>query len=213
MVRITPSLSKDGKKYKLFIMNDKKIKILVISLDNDGVGYYRMNSPYLALNDPDIDIKVLSSSDFTFKFNEDTLKDFDIIVYHKGIPFREQGEPENFGNIVNKYKIKIVFEIDDHWILDSSHINYPQWKKSNAHETTIQQITHSHFVTTTTPFFADEIRKLNPNVVVFENAVNHKEYQWIPRKKKSDKIRFIWGGGITHKPDLMLMKDSFKMLL
>jgi len=37
--------------------------------------------------------------------------------------------------------------------------------------------------------------KLNPNVVVFENAVNHKEFQWIPRKTESDRIRFIWGGG------------------
>lgn len=193
-------------------MNDKKIKILVISLDNDGVGYYRMNSPYLALNDSDIEVTLFGNHDFTFKFDEETLSKFNVIVYHKGIPFRQQSEVENFSRIVNTYGIKIVFEIDDHWILDSSHINYAQWKKGNSMESTINQIKHSHFVTTTTPLFADDIRKLNPNVVVFENAVNHKEYQWIPRKIESEKTRFIWGGGITHKPDLMLMKDSFKLL-
>ena len=29
----------------------KKIKILVLSLDNDGVGSFRINSPYLTMND------------------------------------------------------------------------------------------------------------------------------------------------------------------
>jgi glycosyltransferase involved in cell wall biosynthesis len=189
-----------------------KIKILVISNDSDGVGYYRMNSPYLALNDSDIEVKFFSNNDFTFHFDEETLKEFNAIIYHKGIPFREQNEVNNFAGIVNKYGIKIVFEIDDHWILDSSHINYSQWKKGNSMQSTIEQIKHSHFITTTTPFFADDISKINPNVIVFENAINHKEYQWIPRKIKSDKIRFIWGGGITHKPDLQLMKDSFKLI-
>jgi glycosyltransferase involved in cell wall biosynthesis len=189
----------------------EKIKILVISNDQDGVGYYRMNSPYLSLNDPDIEIRFLSNTDFSFRFDEETLKEFKIIVYHKGIPFRQQADVDNFTNTVNKYGIKIIFEIDDHWILDSSHINYAQWKKGNSMQNTIDQIKSSHFVITTTPLFAEDISKINPNVVVFENAVNHKEYQWIPKKVESDKIRFIWGGGITHKPDLNLMKDSFKM--
>lgn len=192
-------------------MSNKKIKILAISHDNDGVGYYRINSPYLSLNDPDIDVKLLTNSDFSFKFNEETLKDFNIIVYHKGIPFRDKSEMENFSGIINKYNIKIIYEIDDHWILDSSHINYAQWKKGDSQKTTISQIEHSHFVSTTTPLFANDIRKINPNVIVFENAVNHKEYQWIPRKIESEKTRFIWGGGITHRPDLTLLKDSFKM--
>jgi glycosyltransferase involved in cell wall biosynthesis len=190
---------------------NKKIKILVISLDNDGVGYYRINSPYLALNDPDIEVKLFSNNDFTFRFDEETLKEFNIIVYHKGIPFREQKNAENFANVINKYGIKVIFEIDDYWMLDSTHINYAQWKKSNSMQSTINQIKSAHFVTTTTPLFAVEISKINPNVLVFENAVNHKEQQWIPNKVKSDKTRFIWGGGITHKPDLMLMKDSIKM--
>lgn len=193
-------------------MNNKKIKILAITLDQDGVGYYRMNSPYLALNDPDIDVKLLTSNDFTFKFDEETLKDFNIIVYHKALPFRTQEEIQNFPNIVNKYNIKIVFEIDDHWVLNPTHINYSQWKNGKSQETTINQIKHSHYVCTTTTHFADEVRKLNPNVVVFENAVNHKEQQWIPNKVESEKTRFIWGGGITHNPDLLLMKDSFKMI-
>ena len=187
-----------------------KIKVLVLSLDNDGVGYYRMNSPYLTLNDPDIEVKFLSNSDFTFRFTEDVLKEFNVIVYHKGIPFRDQKNAANFVNVVNKYGIKIVYEIDDHWELNPSHINYKNWKKNNSKQTTINHIKGAHYVTTTTSIFADEIKEINPNVVVLENAINHKEHQWIPNKVESEKTRFIWGGGISHYPDLALLTDSFR---
>lgn len=191
-------------------MNNKKIKVLVISLDNDGVGYYRMNSPYLSINEDDIDIKFLSTSDFYFRFDEQTLKDYQIIIYHKDIPFRTSDEVNNFNKIIKKYDIKIIFDIDDHWILNSSHINYKNWKNSNSKDKTINHIKNADYVTTTTPLFANDIKEYNKNVLVIENAINDKEYQWIPKKIESDKTRFIWGGGITHKPDLMLLQDSFK---
>lgn len=187
-----------------------KIKILTISLDQDGVGYYRMNSPYLSLNDPDIEVKYLSNNDFTFRFTEDVLKEFNVIVYHKGIPFREQKNAANFSSIIKKYGIKMVFDIDDHWELDPTHLNYNNWKKNNSKEVTLNHLRSANYVTTTTPIFADEIKKVNPNVVVLENAVSHKEVQWTPNKVESDKIRFIWGGGISHRPDLKLLEDSFR---
>lgn len=187
-----------------------KINVLVVSNDQDGVGYYRMNSPYLSLNDPDIEVKFLSSSDWYFRFDEETLRNYQVIVYHKDIPFRVQEDMENFNNVIKKHNIKMIFEIDDHWMLHPSHINYPQWKKGNSMEKTIQNIKNADYVTTTTPFFASDIMEHNKNVLVCENAINHKEFQWIPKKVKSDKIRFIWGGGITHKPDLLLMQDDFK---
>ena len=42
-----------------------KVKVLVISIDNHGVGYYRINAPFLSLKDEDVEIKFFSSSDFT----------------------------------------------------------------------------------------------------------------------------------------------------
>jgi glycosyltransferase involved in cell wall biosynthesis len=38
-----------------------------------------------------------------------------------------------------------------------------------------------------------------------------KEKQWKSDKTQSEKIRFIWGGGISHIPDLRLLKDDFKL--
>jgi len=189
-----------------------KINVLVISLDNDGVGYFRINSPYLAINDPDINIKFLSPSDFYFRFDENTLKNFQIIIYHKDLPFKSQEEAINFPIIKNKYNIKLIFDIDDHWILNSTHINYKNWKNSNSMEKTLNHIKNADYILTTTPLFADDIKEYNKNVLVAENAININEYQWIPKKIESDKVRFIWGGGITHKPDLMLLQDSFKRI-
>ena len=48
----------------------KIIKILVISSNFDGIGYYRINSPYLSIDDEQLDIKFLPMSDFTFKMDE-----------------------------------------------------------------------------------------------------------------------------------------------
>lgn len=187
-----------------------KINVLVISNDQDGVGLYRMNAPYLSINEPDINIRFLTNSDWSFRFNEETLKEYQVIIYHKDIPFRVQEDIDNFSTIIKKYNIKLIFDIDDHWMLHPSHINYAQWKKSNSMGKIIDIIKNADYITTTTPFFADEIREINKNVLVVENAINHKEFQWIPKKTESSKTRFIWGGGITHKPDLMLMQDDFK---
>jgi hypothetical protein len=105
-----------------------------------------------------------------------------------------------------------VFDIDDHWTLDPTHINYKNWKANNSQEVTLNHIRSAHYITTTTPIFADEIKKVTgkDNVMVLENAANHKEVQWTPNKIESDKTRFIWGGGITHHPDLSLMTESFR---
>jgi glycosyltransferase involved in cell wall biosynthesis len=188
-----------------------KIKLLVISNDMEGVGLYRLNAPYLSMDDPDIEIIFHSMNDFTFRFDEETLKDFNVIVYHKGIPFRVQSDADNFPLIIKKYNIKLIYDIDDHWQLSPSHPNYAIWKKNNSMAATLEHIKNADYITTTTPFFAKDIMEYNKNVLIAENAVNTKEYQWIPKKIKSEKKRFIWGGGITHKVDLMLLKDSFKL--
>lgn len=189
-----------------------KIKILVISNDVDGVGYYRINSPYLYMNDHDIDIRFLSNNDFSFKFDENSLKDYNIIIYHKYIPFRIQENKTNFNEIVKKYDIKVIFDIDDYWDLEKTQINYKSWMKNNSPQIVKTQIKEADYVTTTTPILADFIKEINPNVIIFENAINHKESQWIPNKIESNKTRFIWGGGISHQEDLMLLNDTFKNL-
>lgn len=190
-----------------------KIRVLVINVDNDGVGYHRLLSPYSCFNHPDIQIDIRLLMDATLPLHDEIfLSQYNIIVLNKPIPFQRVEFQENFDNIIKKYNIKIVYDIDDYWILTNSHPNYKLWKQQNAQKVMEDQIRKVDAVTTTTEFLAEKIREINPNVYILPNSVNLKEQQWISNKKSSDKVRFLWGGGITHLVDLRLLKKSFEKL-
>jgi glycosyltransferase involved in cell wall biosynthesis len=67
-------------------------------------------------------------------------------------------------------------------------------------------------VTTTTPLFAEEIKKYNKNVFVLPNAVDPKEKQFTPKPEKSDKIRIGWLGGSSHLQDLEILNGVVSKL-
>lgn len=188
-----------------------KIRVLVLNSDSDGVGYWRTLC-HVSMFDPEVEVDIRLLTDGTIPLvDEGFLSNYNIIVYNKTIPFRTSELSVAFSEILKRRGIKIVYDIDDHWVLDHSHINYELWKK-NGSGAMVEKILRSvDAVTTTTPIFAEEIRPLNPNVHVMENGVNVKEQQWNPRKVQSDKVRFLWGGGISHMPDLKLLKEDFRM--
>jgi glycosyltransferase involved in cell wall biosynthesis len=189
----------------------EKLKVLAINVDNDGVGYHRVLSPHTILDEENIDVDIRNLGDHTLPLlDENFLKNYNIIFYNKKIPFSDEIKKITFKNILNKYNIKLVFDIDDHWELNSSHVNYKSWIQNNGKESVLTELRGADYVTTTTPIFAEDIKEINPNVKVIPNAVNLKEYQWLDKKVPSDKIRFLWGGGITHLPDLRLLQPSFK---
>ena len=69
-------------------------------------------------------------------------------------------------------------------------------------------------VTTTTPVFADTIKKRLgvKNVEIFPNAVNDQEQQFQPNPLKSDKVRFGWLGGSSHLHDIDLMTSGISSI-
>jgi glycosyltransferase involved in cell wall biosynthesis len=79
----------------------------------------------------------------------------------------------------------------------------------------------STYVTTTTTIFADEIKKLNKNVVVFPNAINPNEPQFKEPTPESDRLRVGWLCGSSHLQDLQLLdlgrlsqyKDNLQFVL
>lgn len=189
-----------------------KIKILTISIDTDGVGYYRNFIPHLTINDPEFNIDIRMIQDGTLNLmDENFLSNYNIIFYNKTIPFSKKEYTDNFDRIIKKYNIKLVYDIDDYWILNSNHPSYKSWKDSKSYENIVKNIKNSDCITTTTELFAERIRQENVNVEVLPNAVNLNEQQWTFNRRKSDKVRFLWGGGISHMADLRLLKQSFQM--
>jgi glycosyltransferase involved in cell wall biosynthesis len=188
-----------------------KINILVLSSDTDGVGYYRLLNPHSYMTDENINVEIRLFQDGTLNLAfEPFVSQFNIIIYNKHLIFPKPEMEKIFYEIVKKHNIKIIYDIDDYWIISPTHINYKSWKLSKSKEIIEDLLKKSDYVTTTTPLFAERISELNSNVQVLENSLNSKEFQWrFENKIPSDKIRFLWGGGISHMPDLKLLKDSF----
>jgi len=188
-----------------------KIKMLTLSSDNDGVGYYRILNPHITLNDPDIDIDIRLMSDGTLPLlSLEYMSRYDIIFYNKSIPFTKPQYKKQFRDIIEQNNIKVIYDIDDYWVLTNSHPNYKQWKESGSQVIIEEQLRNADVVTTTTEFLAEKIREFNDNVVILPNAVNLIEQQWSSDKYPSEKTRFLWGGGITHLVDLRLLKSSIE---
>ena len=188
------------------------IKILVLVSDTDGIGFWRNFMPHLTINDPEFDVDIRMLQDGTLNLLDDNyMKQYNVLFYNKGIPFAKPEYTKAFLELIKRNNIKVIFDIDDYWVLSSTHLNYDMWKKTKADEVIIEALKNADYVSTTTSLFADRIKELNPNVEVLANGVNLEEQQWIFNRRPSDKIRFLWGGGISHMVDLRLLKTPFEL--
>jgi glycosyltransferase involved in cell wall biosynthesis len=115
---------------------------------------------------------------------------------------------------LKKRGIKVVMDIDDFWNVDQRHPMYEQIKKQNIAEKKVLFLKAADYVTCTTDFFANEIKKRLgvKNVFVFPNAVDETEPQFQSNPIKSDKVRFGWLGGSSHLYDIELMKSGIEFI-
>jgi len=180
-----------------------KIKVLVVPSDRTGVSYFRSTIPHIKLEEyyPDdfyIDI------DYEPKLDDDEyLKQYDLIHYHRTL-----GDYEKIETVLKKCDelgIVTLMDIDDHW---SPGPNHPAWEiiKNHKLDQKIARNLHlSRNIITTTPIFADEIKRLNKNIYVLPNAINPQEKQYQNNTEKSDRIRIGWLGGSSHLKDLEIL--------
>jgi glycosyltransferase involved in cell wall biosynthesis len=190
-----------------------KFKVLVLNSDMDGVGFWRILSPYSCFNHPDIEVDLRLLMDSTLPLHDENfLRQYKIIVFNKSIPFSNPDFKQNFREMLLRNNIKTVYDLDDYWVLSNAHPNFKMWKEQNAQKVVEDQIMEADAITTTTKFLAEKIKEFNPNVTIIPNSVNLKEQQWVSNKKPTEKVRFLWGGGITHLVDLRLLKPAFEKL-
>jgi len=180
-----------------------KVKILVVPSDRTGVSFFRSTIPHIKLEEyyPDdfyVDIDYEPQLD-----NDDYLKQYDLIHYHRTL-----GDYDTLESVLkrcDKLGIVTIMDIDDHW---SPGPNHPAWEiiKQNELDKKISRNLHiSRNIITTTPIFAEEIKRLNKNVFVLPNAINPEEKQFQNNTKPSDRIRIGWLGGSSHLKDLEIL--------
>lgn len=193
-------------------MSDKKIKVLMVPSDSQGVGHFRNIWPAQALSkhfkeEFDVEINVNPNID-----NMEYMKQFDIVHFH-----RQLGPPDMVSTLFPKLKaegIKLVMDIDDFWEPPTTHPLFEAIKKEGISSKIIETIKYADIVTTTTEVFASYISKYNKNVFVIPNALDMTHQMWKSdvRPNETDRCRISWIGGSSHMQDLKLLEKSMTML-
>jgi glycosyltransferase involved in cell wall biosynthesis len=184
-----------------------KINVLVLASDKTGVGKFRSLDPHIYLQNmyPDdfhVDI------DYEPKVNDvNYWKKYQIVHVHRNIGQSYDNTP-NLIKFLKSLGIVVIIDLDDYWLPTVEHPIHHLIVQHKIHEKIIANLKEASYVTTTTKVFADEIKKLNKNVVVFPNAIDPTEGQFKQPTIESEKIRVGWLGGSSHLHDLMLL-DGF----
>lgn len=190
-----------------------KIKLLAIPSDKYAVGKYRILDPYqyigeLYSDDIHVDIS------YDVPDEDDFFKNYDIVVFHTHILRKSHEDNIKRVKWLKEKNIKVIIDVDDYWNVGFSHPLYHTYKKNNWPMYRVELIKLADFVTTTTPYLQNTIlKKTNKdNVIIFPNAINENEKQFIPNPTPSERIRFGWVGGSTHLQDISLITEGFSQI-
>lgn len=181
-----------------------KINVLVTPSDSTGVGKFRSVDPHVMLQNmynDDFHVDIDYQPDIN---NVNFWKKYQIVHIHRNIGGNYDQTP-NLIKFLKSQGIVVIVDLDDYWLPTKDHPIHDIIVQNKINEKIIANLREASYVTTTTKFFADEIRKINKNVVVFPNAINPEERQFQEPTLDSDRIRIGWLGGSSHLHDLMLL--------
>ena len=185
----------------------EKIKVLVLPSDKTGCGKFRSVEPHVMLqnmynDDFHVDI------DYEPRINDQNYwKQYQIVHVHRNIGQIYEHTPQIIRNL-KSMGIIVIVDIDDYWLPTMEHPIHSIIVQDKINEKIVANLREASYVTTTTNLFANEIRKVNKNVIVLPNAIDPNEGQFNQKSEESDKIRIGWLGGSSHLHDLKLL-DGF----
>lgn len=168
----------------------------------NGLSFHRLFVPFSKISDS-IEFKCDVFPDLDM-LSEDQLKDYHAVVY--------QREIDTSGKSLEKIKkyhslgIKVIFDIDDIWLLPQTHNLYKIYRQYNIPDQTIEILKHVDLVITTTKHLATKIKKYTNKVEVIPNCLDPMHEQWQSNKVKSPYTRFGYIAGIFHKVDISILQ-------
>ena len=188
-----------------------KINVLVVPSDKTGVGKFRSVDPHVFLQNlypDDFHIDIIYDVPMN---NMEFWKKYQIIAFHRSLSPDFEASHELIQKL-NGMGIVTIDDIDDYWMPTKEHPIHDVIRFNKFNEKITANLKVAKYVTTTTTIFADEIMKLNKNVVIFPNAINPNEPQFKQPTPESDRLRIGWLGGSSHLHDLQLLDQSFSKL-
>ena len=188
-----------------------KINVLVLPSDKTGVGKFRSVDPHVVLQRlyPD-DFHV----DILYDFNANDInfwKKYQIVHFHRSIGHNYE-QAVSLINGLKSLGIVTIMDLDDYWLPTKEHPIHSLIVQNKINEKIVNNLKVADYVLTTTEMFANEIRKINKNVVVIPNSIDPSESQFQYEKNESDLLRIGWLGGSSHLHDLMLLDGTFNKL-
>ena len=184
---------------------DKKIRVLCIPSDTAGCGLHRSLAPHVKLGDNHSDdFEVIISYDVNWR-DLDFINSFDIIHFHKGLFSDIEGFHAAL-DFCKQNNIVTIMDVDDYWEVGQHHPLYYINKNNNSVETTKANLRKADYVTTTTPIFANLLKKYNPNVNIFVNALCPEEMSRLKEERNNKKIRIGFIMGSSHEHDMELVR-------
>jgi len=196
-----------------------KIKILFHNLDSAGVNYFRSQTPAMQLERDHSDrfrIEINPELDFNKPETIEYLKSFHIIHYHRQL-VSDIPQMLKLANELKSAGVILIMDIDDYWKLDKSHPYYSIAMDKKQHEEIMDNLKIADYITTTTEYFADEIRKVSgkDNVKVFYNSVDPtwmKQFKnnWAP--DPDGLVRITYMAGSSHRGDVQQLNGAFNRL-
>jgi glycosyltransferase involved in cell wall biosynthesis len=183
---------------------NKKIKLLVVPSDYfGGVGRFRSIEPHTYIQEhygDEFQVDIVFMKDFPQDLSS-FLSQYDLIHMHK-----QFDKNMVIMNTIKFLGIPVILDLDDHFSLGPDHPMYLTSKKEKWADTILKHVKMADAVTTTTPLFADVLRKYNKNVYVLPNAINPENSQFSEKKNKSERMRFGIVCGSAHLKDIELLE-------
>ena len=190
----------------------EKINVLVIPSDNQGgVGFYRSTQPHMQLEKQFPD-KFSVTIDMNPNFYDLIgFKKYQIIHIHKGF-FPDMKQFKKAMKFSKEQGIVTIMDIDDHWKLSTHHPQYISQLRSGTDKLAVDNMKMFDYITTTTELFADEIKRINPNVKIFPNSIDPTDPRFAVSQKPFNKLRVGMIMGSSHEYDVQLVGNLLNQL-
>jgi predicted O-linked N-acetylglucosamine transferase (SPINDLY family) len=176
------------------------MKIAYINSPSKGVDYHRLTKPLSTFKDV--------TAYNTIPLDKVNEVDCDVLIFSRCMYEPDQQE---IIKAFRKKGVKIIVDVDDHWMLPSYHVGYKDYIKHNITNRITEAMALADEVWATHEKLAAKVRKYNLRVTIYPNAIDHLEQQWIPNPTASDKLRIGYVAGVTHERDLDLTTDAFRV--
>lgn len=170
--------------------------LFFLSDDNDGVAFHRLSLPSEYIQGVEVRKRVANIYD-------NDLEWADVLIISRQI----DGRPEHIRSSCDKFNVKLIVDVDDLWILPTNHILHSYYQRIGYGAKQEAYLRIADQVWTTNIRLAEEIKSFNKNVHIIPNALPFGEGQFTDEKIESDRVRFFYAGGHTHRHDIALLSD------